>query len=93
MSNNNISISTALDPTLSFQLLCDFNLQRIVEYYIYLNNRCESDDKDNHNTSNKICFSFPSNIILLPCRHACCCLNCYKHIEQCPMCENQLDKH
>merc|ERR1712228_460039 len=80
-----MNIENALDPRLCYQFLCDFKLQRLVEYYDIFGISSSNADANNNNDC-KICLSFPANVILLPCRHCCCCYECYKQIESCPMC-------
>lgn len=36
-------------------------------------------------------YFFQCKIIFLPCGHLCCCLNCHKTIEICPMCRSTID--
>eukprot|EP01083_Nonionella_stella_P012625 35761_1 len=88
-NDETILIENALEPRLCFKLLCDFKLQRLVEYYDIFGISSDAAHA-NANLDCKICFSFPANIVLLPCRHCCCCLSCYKHIEQCPMCRKPI---
>jgi len=87
---HNVSIATALDPALNMQLLCDFKLQRLVEYYdIFGISDVDLNDADS-NLECKICFSFPSNVVLIPCRHCCCCETCFHQIEHCPLCRTPI---
>ena len=42
------------------------------------------------NTNCVICWNFPANHVLLPCRHACLCVNCFKRVENCPVCRTRV---
>ena len=84
------NIENALDPSLCLQFLCDFKLQRLVEYYDIFGISSDAGNCDEKSLDCKICFSFPANVILLPCRHCCCCVECYKQIEVCPMCRKPI---
>lgn len=33
-----------------------------------------------------VCFEAPREILLVPCRHVCCCKECADQLERCPMC-------
>ncbi|EFX84851.1 hypothetical protein DAPPUDRAFT_222756 [Daphnia pulex] len=37
-----------------------------------------------------ICWNFPATHVLLPCRHACLCVNCFKRVENCPVCRTRV---
>jgi len=36
-----------------------------------------------------VCLEAPRDILLLPCRHVCCCKACADRLERCPMCRAQ----
>mmetsp|Transcript_110394 Transcript_110394/g.356013 ORF Transcript_110394/g.356013 Transcript_110394/m.356013 type:complete len:211 (+) Transcript_110394:86-718(+) len=36
-----------------------------------------------------VCLEAPREILLLPCRHVCCCKACADRLERCPMCRAQ----
>ncbi len=42
------------------------------------------------NTNCVICWNSPASHVLLPCRHACLCGNCFKRIENCPVCRTRV---
>merc|ERR1712083_314704 len=90
MSPKDQKIESALDPTLSMQFLCDFKLQRLVEYYDIFGISSDAVNNDEIVLDCNICLGSPANVVLLPCRHCCCCYECYKQIEVCPMCRNQI---
>ena len=33
-----------------------------------------------------ICFSEPTSVTLLPCRHECVCDECFRQVDKCPVC-------
>ncbi|KAI9551007.1 hypothetical protein GHT06_005693 [Daphnia sinensis] len=37
-----------------------------------------------------ICWNLPPTHVLLPCRHACLCANCFKRVENCPICRSRV---
>ena len=48
------------------------------------------EDLKQSNTNCVICWNFPANHVLLPCRHACLCVNCFKRVENCPVCRTRV---
>ena len=40
-----------------------------------------------------ICLCEPMTVMLLPCRHLCCCADCYKHLDRCPVCRSAFSSH
>ncbi|KAK6180927.1 hypothetical protein SNE40_008891 [Patella caerulea] len=40
-----------------------------------------------------VCQNLPVSHVVLPCRHACVCSNCFQRIEKCPMCRGYLDSY
>ena len=55
---------------------------------------------DEMGTQCTICFSAPSNVVLIPCNHLCICEACFEHYKQsqadggnvkCPMCRVDVD--
>ena len=57
-------------------------------------NRTLGDDQPrNFNQGNincVICWNSPASHALLPCRHACLCSQCFKRIENCPVCRTRV---
>eukprot|EP00743_Colponemidia_sp_Colp-15_P005864 GILK01006303.1.p1 GENE.GILK01006303.1~~GILK01006303.1.p1 ORF type:complete len:585 (-),score=73.52 GILK01006303.1:131-1786(-) len=40
-----------------------------------------------------ICMTDPKDTVLLPCRHACVCSGCFRHIDKCPVCRTAVKSH
>ncbi|KAH9507248.1 hypothetical protein Btru_056714 [Bulinus truncatus] len=40
-----------------------------------------------------VCQTKPVSCALLPCRHACVCISCFKLLDRCPMCRGALDSY
>ena len=41
-----------------------------------------------------VCMDNPSNVLFLPCQHCCCCIECIKELEKCPLCRQPIvDSH
>ncbi|KAG8457151.1 hypothetical protein KFE25_004118 [Diacronema lutheri] len=38
-----------------------------------------------------ICLSEPKSVLLLPCRHLCCCHDCFTQVDKCPVCRTEFD--
>jgi len=36
-----------------------------------------------------VCLEAPRQILLMPCRHVCCCKECSERLERCPMCRTE----
>jgi len=36
-----------------------------------------------------VCLEAPRKILLMPCRHVCCCKDCAERLERCPMCRTE----
>ena len=37
-----------------------------------------------------ICMDRPRNVVILECGHICCCLNCARQVNNCPVCRRQI---
>ncbi|KAK4003973.1 Uncharacterized protein APZ42_032438 [Daphnia magna] len=65
---------------------------------LYSQEKNESTDEDDSmrrflkegNVSCIICWNLPTTHVLLPCRHACLCANCFKRVENCPICRSRV---
>jgi len=50
---------------------------------------CDSTPKKSSSLACVVCLEAPREILLLPCRHVCCCRACADRMERCPMCRAQ----
>ncbi|KAG5677768.1 hypothetical protein PVAND_007499 [Polypedilum vanderplanki] len=39
-----------------------------------------------------VCMDAQTRVIFLPCGHLCCCINCSKDLNQCPMCRGDIER-
>lgn len=48
------------------------------------------------NLTCRICMANLKNVMMLPCKHVCCCLDCARQVEvpmtKCPICRRGVDK-
>ena len=53
----------------------------------------ENDEKeeDNNNIKCVICLENYKCMLLMPCKHVCCCEQCSKDINQCPLCRKNIE--
>ena len=53
----------------------------------------ENDEKeeDNNNIKCVICLENDKCMLLMPCKHVCCCEQCSKDINQCPLCRKNIE--
>lgn len=84
------SLKNAMEPKLSLQLLCDLKAQRVVEYHDIFGIPTSAESENEHESQCRICFCALANVVLIPCRHCCCCTECYRHIEMCPICRKPI---
>ncbi|KAK0043484.1 hypothetical protein Bpfe_027047 [Biomphalaria pfeifferi] len=53
-----------------------------------------SDIEEKHRVSEcVVCQSRQAKCALLPCRHACVCLGCFRLLDRCPMCRGDIDSY
>lgn len=50
----------------------------------------EAEKAESGNADCVVCWSLPASHVLLPCRHACICSNCFKRVENCPVCRTRI---
>ena len=50
----------------------------------------ENDEKEDNNIKCVICLEKDKCMLLMPCKHVCCCEQCVENINQCPLCRNNI---
>ena len=53
----------------------------------------QQEESKGGNTDCVICWANPATKVLLPCRHACLCVNCFSHVDSCPVCRTRIISH
>ncbi len=52
----------------------------------------EKDEDEDDGKLCKICFASAIDCVLLNCGHLCCCLECPKALQACPMCRSPIER-
>ena len=51
----------------------------------------KDDGDENENMKCVICLENDKSFLFMPCKHVCCCENCSKNLNQCPICRNKIE--
>ena len=49
-------------------------------------------EEPNRSTECKICVDYQISIAFQPCQHACCCQECARQVNSCPICRSEIDR-